>query len=225
MISSVIAMEQVKKRDFILKFSEYEDKEVKIIGKNGKVLGIYLGGEFVSRDNVNKGDAIVNKKEIADKIVEEIYEKARNNPGIRPQPFITTERNKKMFQDAGMMSKDSTDNAVEYSDEDTHAEVHARAMGLDIVGTCDICHTPSKELWEHEEEPGQELKVCQRCFSNSGRFKTHRDLEHFLLCKNKVGETFPEDIPVVGLQRMELKPPAKFVGFNPIPKPLKKIKK
>lgn len=190
-------MIQVKLRDFLRDFTKYKDQAVEVLGKNGE--------SWLWQKNVRQSsDSLSDKKEIADKIVEEV------------------------------LSKDSTDNA-EVSDIPVTPKIQeglnriARTLDKiypeEIVGTCDICHTPSKELWEHEEE-GIERNVCFGCFmtvfkgqaSNPKPYRTQ--LKEFLLTKKKVESVYNVGRAV----EVPLKASAQFSDFNPIPKPPKKKK-
>lgn len=98
----------------------------------------------------------------------------------------------------------------------------------EIVGTCDICHNPSKELWEHEEE-GIDRNVCRTCFrvnfTANAKEPFDEQFEKFLRAKKKV------DIYGRGTDDLVLRPlpllksSAKFTDFTPVPKPVKKTKK
>lgn len=214
---------KVKQRDFMAKFGHYKNDEVEIIGRNDVVVGTYIPGRLPEgakwmrvNEDVNKGDAIVNKKEIADKIVEEAGEKKKYFP-VAPEIDCR-------YANA-WMSKDSTDNAEGLGRIAKDLKENFPEDIIDVsdpVGTCDICHNLSKELWEHEEE-GIERNVCRNCFAV--RFDTLDKLEKFLSTKKRVQWTNEYELEKKGKLSITMRSPAKFSDFNPIPKPVKKEKK
>jgi hypothetical protein len=226
-----MAMVQVKRRDFILRFKDFENKEVEIVNKD-KVLGVYIPQSLrpdpgmLTESNLERVMISTNhpdRKETADKIVESVM----IGKGGKSPPLEETDCR---YANA-WVSQDSTDNAGkkcpeprcrngEYPFEENDQIVWDSCPTCsEIVGPCDICSQPSKELWEHEEE-GIERNVCRDCFAV--RFDTLDKLERFLKTKRMLllGPSFDG-----GKTRSIWMKEADFSDFNPIPKPVKKEKK
>jgi len=102
-------------------------------------------------------------------------------------------------------------------------EVTATRTDEVFVGTCDICGSPSKELWEHEED-GVERSVCRNCFAVRMPEKVPAQFEAFLRTRRKVQWT-NEIETGNGKLSFTMRAPATFKDFNPLPKPVKKEKK
>lgn len=198
-----MAMEQVKQRDFILKFSQYRDREIQIVNKN-EIIGVFSPADLLTKGDIG------------------IPASGEDGRG-EPKEFVNKSEKEEKFQElkerievhakwtSGVMSKLDEEILADISPTDTSA----------ITAECQRCKNFTPDLWTLWED-GKEYDVCRNCIAVNFPSRSH--LEAYLRTLVKV-QMLPKSGETITVRSARCIPNSFSHEFNPLPKPVKEKKK
>jgi len=208
-------IERVKQRGFVRVFAKWKFRCVEVIGKGGEEVGTWLpAGElnklegyiFDLIDNFEK--KVVDKKQIADEIVDKVQSGAKYQVehGINPEDMVDE-----------VEATETVPIKLERERDASH-----EAMVKELY-ECQRCDKGFADLWIVWED-GEERHFCGGCIPNN--FRNRDAFERYLNGLEKVGGQTQEKIVFrKSSVSSPLKPQTKADNFNQQPKPPPKKKK